>query len=121
MLTYIRKMLKNDKGFTLIELMVVVVILGILAAVAIPKFTGQSDKAKENRAKADLRTITNALELYYFDNDEYPDDIVDLTTGENYLKDEPKDPWEEKYTYDPDTDNKGYELYCDGPDGNIEL
>lgn len=118
MLTYIRKIMKNDKGFTLIELMVVVVILGVLAAVAIPQFAGKSDTAKENAAKADLKTITNALEMYYFDNEDYPDQTTlgnlsgidsDLVPG--YLKKLPVDPWGNQYQYQHTNNSGSYTLY----------
>lgn len=89
---------KNDKGFTLIELMVVVIIIGILAAVAIPQFVGQTDKAKEKAAKADLKMIGNALEMYYNENNDYPSALSGLSP--DYLKKVPsKSPWNTDYDY----------------------
>lgn len=73
MLGYINRLLKNRKGFTLIELMVVIVILGILAGVAVQSMgSGATDKANEARAKADIRTIVSALEMYKLDVGAYP-------------------------------------------------
>lgn len=60
------------RGFTLIELIVVVVVLGILAAVAAPKFTNQADQARENAAKQTLAVVRNALELHRTENGGYP-------------------------------------------------
>lgn len=105
MLTYIRKMLKNDKGFTLIELMVVVVILGILAAAAVPKFVNKKQDAIDSRVEADLQVLQNAVEMYYFDNGSYPtDDNFDALVSDGYLKKLPKDPVAESGT------NKVYKI-----------
>lgn len=71
MIQAIRKRL-NQKGFTLIELMVVVAILGILAAIAIPKFNESTAKANTARIQADLRTIDSALVQYQVDNGSIP-------------------------------------------------
>ncbi|ATW23991.1 competence type IV pilus major pilin ComGC [Candidatus Formimonas warabiya] len=80
MLQKIRKMIQNEKGFTLIELMVVVVILGILAAIAIPRFTDKSAQAEKAREAADIKIIQNAVDLYYFDNKAYPGTLDGDTT-----------------------------------------
>lgn len=96
-------MLRERRGFTLIELMVVVVIIGILVAVAIPQFTGQAEKAKRGKAKADLKTIGTAVELYYTENnDEAPPNLEALVT-DKYLRAEPKDPWGKSYSYSKET------------------
>ncbi|MHB1125382.1 MAG: type II secretion system protein [Bacillota bacterium] len=103
MLTFIRRFLqigKEEKGFTLIELMVVVAILGILAAVAIPKFSSSTVTAKQNRVTADLRTIESAISMYKIDNNDTPPASIAALTG-TYLKATPASPWgNESYGYE---------------------
>jgi len=86
------KKLKMTKGFTLIELMIVVAIIGILAAIAIPQFANLVSKSQEGRTKANLGTIRSALSIYYGDTEGwYPMEagtaagIPSLTLGGKYL------------------------------------
>ncbi|GAW94131.1 type II secretion system protein [Calderihabitans maritimus] len=113
MIRHIAKKLREDRGFTLIELMVVVVILGILAAVAIPSFTGKADTAKIKAAKADLKTIGTAIELYYVENDDYPNDWNALTEG-GYLTKTPYSPWNTDYHFDT---SNGVKVWVELPNG----
>lgn len=83
-----RKLLKNDKGFTLIELMIVVVILGILASIAIPRFNYKVMEAKDVKTQADIKIIQNAVDLFYLDFNDYPDSVSELVE-EGYLHSEP--------------------------------
>ena len=71
MLTKIRKKL-NSKGFTLIELMIVIAIIGILAAIAIPQFAAYRTKSYNSAGQADLRNVKTTLEAFYADQQEYP-------------------------------------------------
>ncbi len=73
-------------GFTLIELMIVVAIIGILAAIAIPKFAELIRKSNEGSSKGNLGAVRSALSIYYGDMEgQYPDDLVSLTLGGKYL------------------------------------
>ena len=84
MLQLFRKRLSNRKGFTLVELLVVIAIIGILAAIAVPKFTDASNSAKIAKIQADLRTIDSAIALYQAKNNgELPTTttIIDGTKG----------------------------------------
>ena len=86
--------MKLRKGFTLIELLIVVLIIAILAAIAIPNFLEAQVRSKVSRAKADMRTIAGAIESYYVDHSQYPNDCefgwpwyltYSLTTPISYL------------------------------------
>ena len=80
-------MTKNKKGFTLIELMIVVAIIGILAAIAIPKFADLINKSKEGATKGSLASVRSAIQVYYGDNEGWfpADDLTCLTAAGKYL------------------------------------
>ncbi|UCZ56748.1 type II secretion system major pseudopilin GspG [Desulfurispirillum indicum] len=120
------------KGFTLIEIMVVVVILGILAALVVPNILQRPDEARVTAARADIRAIANALEMYRLDNHTYPstdqglDALVRRPSGfpearnwnsEGYLKNIPRDPWGNDYQYISPGTRATYDLYSFGADG----
>jgi general secretion pathway protein G len=103
-------MMKNENGFSFIELMVVVVILGILAGMIVPRYMGRTDDAKVIKAKMDIAAIETSLKMYYLDNGFYPTTeqglkaLVEKPTTEpvpvrwnesGYLDKRrvPKDPW----------------------------
>jgi len=93
MFKFVNKRLRNRKGFTLIELVVVIAILGILAVIAIPRFTGTQDRAKDRTHNANVRTIESAVSVYvaeYGTDLSQMDDISVLIDG--YLKENPTDP-----------------------------
>ncbi|MBE0500079.1 MAG: type II secretion system major pseudopilin GspG [Desulfuromonadales bacterium] len=106
--------LSGQRGFTLIEIMVVVVILGILAAVVVPRFLDKPDEARITRASADIEAIEQALAMFKLDNGFYPtteQGLEALVTKpevgripkkfpeRGYLKNVPKDPWGKPYVY----------------------
>lgn len=81
---------KQDKGFTLVELLIVIVILGILATVTVFAVRGITDQGQENSCNVERRTLDTAIEAYYAQNQTDPTDIADLTGGTNaLLKDDP--------------------------------
>jgi general secretion pathway protein G len=118
------------RGFTLIEIMVVVVILGILAAIVVPKLTSQPDTARAVKAQQDIRSLENALQMYKLDNFYYPSTqqglpaLVSKPSGDpeaknwrGYVQRLPKDPWGNDYQY-LQPGNKGeFDLYTLGADG----
>ena len=104
----------RQSGFTLIEIMVVVVILGLLAAIVVPKIMSRPDEARVVAARADIAAITQALKLYRLDNAFYPsteqglEALVNRPTTQpappnwktgGYLDRVPKDPWGREYRY----------------------
>lgn len=125
--------MKSKKGFTLIELMIVVVILAVLAAAVVPRLAGRTQQARISTAKMDISgNISVALDLYELDNGRYPSTEQGLSalitkpsssptpTNWNgpYLKKRPTDPWGNEYKYaSPGTHNNDYDLYSLGPDG----
>ncbi len=103
-----------EKGFTLIELMVVILIIGVLAALIVPKVMSRPDEARMTAAKSDIATVTQALNLYKLDNQRYPTTEQGLMAlvkkpavapvptnwkSEGYLDRVPKDPWGTPYQY----------------------
>jgi general secretion pathway protein G len=120
-----------SRGFTLIEVMVVVVILGILAAIAVPRIMSRPDEARVTRARQDIRGLDAALGLYRLDNFEYPTTEqglealiakpADLPLGARwkeggYLDRLPKDPWGGDYRYLLPGTHGDYDLYSLGAD-----
>lgn len=96
---FLKKM--DEKGFTLVELLVVVVIIGILASLAVFALGDSVEEARKAQVKADLRTLNAALELYMVENNKTPDKLNDLY---EYLREIPKPPG--KYEYVLDSDKK---------------
>lgn len=120
------------RGFTLIEIMVVVVILGILAAVVVPRIMDRPDDARIAKARQDIRALQSALELYRLDNYHYPSSqqgleaLVRRPDGEpparnwkpgGYINSLPRDPWGNPYQYVQPGEHSDYDLYSYGADG----
>jgi general secretion pathway protein G len=124
----------NEKGFTLIEIMVVVIILGILASIVAVKYTGQAEKARRTQAAVQIKTFETAIELYKLDNGGYPSTeqglqaLVELPSvgvlpkkwrDGGYLakKKVPKDPWSNEYVYLCPGVHGDYDISSYGYDG----
>jgi general secretion pathway protein G len=125
-------MQRKQQGFTLIEIIVVVVIIGILATLVAPKFLGRTDDARITKAKADIKALESSLELYKLDNYTYPttdqglEALVSAPTSEplpanwkegGYIKHLTKDPWQRDYQYLSPGEHGEVDIYTLGADG----
>lgn len=121
---------RSVRGFTLIELMIVVVIIAALAAMVVPKLWPAGDVAKTGIAKMDMANIGTALKLYRLYNGRFPtteeglDVLLKPSTSSQwkdaFLEKAPTDPWKQKYQYRcPGTKNTtGYDIWSHGPDAS---
>ena len=129
--------MKKSYGFTLIEVMVVVVILGILAALIVPKIMSRPEQARIVRVKQDILAIQSALDLYKLDNGIYPStdqglealvkkpSITPIPQNwkiEGYLQQLPQDPWGQAYQFTNEKDKlKIFSYGSKGKDSNSEI
>lgn len=128
------QLLKDRRGFTLIEIMVVIVILALLAALVGPKLMGRTDDAKITDARVQIKNIETALKLYKLDTGNYPSTEQGLSTlvtkptvgvipngykegGYLESKKVPKDPWGSDYLYISPGEHGDYDLFSYGADG----
>ncbi len=120
----------KQRGFTLIEVLVVLIILGLIAALVVPRITGRVDEAKVETTKIQLRAIKDALEQYKLDNGMYPTTqqglkaLVEKPTTppvprrwRQYLDKVPRDGWDREFIYISPGVNRPYELKSKGADG----
>lgn len=123
---------RKDAGFTLIEIMVVIAIIGILATLIVPKIMGRPDEARATAAKHDVGTLVQAFKLYRLDIGRYPTTeqgvkaLVEKPTSEpvpqnwkagGYLDSIPKDPWGNPYQYANPGTRSEIDVYSFGADG----
>ena len=128
-------MIRKKDGFTLIELMVVVIILGILAGLVIPRIVGKPEEARRVKARIQIQNFKKALQLFYLDNGFYPTTEQGLKAlmekpaagrvprkyrDGGYLEGHkiPRDPWGNPYVYiSPGTHDKSFDIFSLGSDG----
>ncbi|MGB1906350.1 MAG: type II secretion system major pseudopilin GspG [Spongiibacter sp.] len=122
----------NQQGFTLLEIMVVIVILGLLVAVVAPNVLQNQDRAMVEKARADISVLEQALDMYKLDNHVYPTTDQGLPAlvrrpetspqpknyrSNGYIKRLPDDPWGNPYLYIQPGEHGPYDLYSTGADG----
>ncbi|WP_435248188.1 type II secretion system major pseudopilin GspG [Vibrio sp. nBUS_14] len=123
--------MKKQSGFTLLEVMVVVVIIGLLASFVVPNLLGNKEKADQQKAITDIVSLENALDMYKLDNSVYPttdqglDALVTKPSSPEprnyrdggYIKRLPNDPWGNEYQYLSPGDNGTIDIFTLGADG----
>lgn len=123
---------QRQRGFTLLEIMVVIVILGILASLVVPNLMGNKEKADRQKAVSDITALENALDMYKLDNSIYPnteqglDALVSKPTSQpeprnyrddGYIKRLPKDPWGNDYQLVSPGEHGKLDVFSMGLDG----
>ena len=123
----------RQQGFTLLEIMVVIVILGLLVSIVAPNVLQNQDRAMVEKARADISVLEQALDMYKLDNHSYPstdqglDALVKKPTSspeprnyrsDGYIKRLPQDPWGNAYQYLQPGEHGPYDLYSTGADGD---
>ena len=115
--------LRNARGMTLVEILIVLAIIGALMAVLLPQVTSRLDRARQQETKISIGQVVNALNLYYTDCGKYPSSLEGLIKAdpdcsnwaEPYLKSMPKDAWKREFSYEIDGNN--YIIKSLGSDG----
>lgn len=127
-----KKSLRKRRGFTLVEVLVVVVILGLLAALVVPRVVGRGEEAKRTAAAVQIREIEQALEMYRLDSSMYPTTAQGLEAlvakpsippeprkyrEGGYIRKLPVDPWGSPFVYRQPGDHGEYDIFSQGADG----
>lgn len=111
---------RAQRGFTLIEIMVVIVILGLLATLVVPNVLSMSDEAKVQKAQTDVKSLFEAAKLFRIQNNKTPT-LEELTQpdqkGKTYIEASTKDPWDHDYVI-RETEHNKFEVISVGPDGS---
>lgn len=125
-------MQRRQQGFTLLEIMVVIVILGVLASLVVPNLLGNKDKADQQKAVTDISALEGALDMYRLDNSVYPttdqglDALVSKPSSspeprnyrqDGYIKRLPQDPWGNQYQYLNPGEHGTVDIFTLGADG----
>ena len=118
---------KNQAGFTLIEILVVVVIIGFIASLIAPNLMGRFERSKEEIAKAQVEMLSSGVMAFKVDLNRYPTNLEELIQSKDakwrgpYLSKSmvPKDPWDRDYQYKAPGEHGPFDLYSLGPEGTL--
>lgn len=119
---------RKSSGFTLMEILLVVVIIGLLASLIFPNLMGRYERSKEEIAKAQVELLSSAVQAFMLDVGRCPKDLQELIKSDDprwrgpYLskKELPKDPWGRDYQYKCPGDHGPFDLYSLGPNGKLD-
>ncbi len=116
--------MRNEKGFTLLEIMVVLIIIGVLAALVAPRFIERADEAKVETTRTQMQNIAQALKMYRLQNGHYPDSNAGLNAlvnpdkgGKRYMDKVPKDAWGNAFVYLAPGVHGDFDILSYGADG----
>ncbi len=111
--------LSARSGFTLLEMMLVVVIMGVLATVAVVAVGGRGTEAKRGASRSSLTTVQSSIEQFHLEKNRYPSSLQELVEMK-YLQKYPRDGWKRDFVFvSPSSDGRPYDCYSTGQDGTI--
>ncbi|MGC8966664.1 MAG: type II secretion system major pseudopilin GspG [Caldimicrobium sp.] len=122
------KLNKKRKGFTLMEILLVVIIIGLLASLVIPNLMGRFERSKEEIAKAQIELLSSAVQAFMLDVGRCPNALEELIQSQDpkwrgpYLskKEIPKDPWGRDYIFKCPGEHGAFDIYSLGPNGKLD-
>lgn len=123
-----KKVDKRKRGFTLMEILLVVIIIGLLASLIFPNLIGRFERSKEEIAKAQVELLSSAVQAFMLDVGRCPNSLEELIQSQDpkwrgpYLskKEIPKDPWGREYQYKCPGEHGAFDLYSLGPNGQLD-
>jgi len=116
----LQKQGRNERGFTLVELMVVLVIIGLLATIVIINVMPAADRAATTKARADIATLEQGIDMYRLDHQRYPtsEEGLEALVAGQFIRRLPNDPWSRPYVYTaPGRDGRPFTIATLGADG----
>jgi general secretion pathway protein G len=123
-----KKEKRGQRGFTLIEILIVVIIIGLIASLVAPNLMGRFERSKEEIAKAQVEMLSSAVMSYKVDLGKYPMTLDELNKSSEpkwrgpYLSKQtiPRDPWDKEYQYKSPGEHASFDLYSFGPNGKLD-